>query len=47
MLYFYFTSRLPVRCDGSQQYACKLSKKYLKIFLLIVSALRIIFFLFE
>jgi hypothetical protein len=40
------TSRLPVRCDGLQQYPRKLFiKKKIKIFLLMVSALCIIYFL--
>jgi hypothetical protein len=38
------TSRLPVRCDGLQQYPRKLSIKKFQDFLLIVSALCIIFF---
>jgi hypothetical protein len=29
---FYFTSRLPVRCDGLQQYPCKLSTKKISRF---------------
>jgi hypothetical protein len=40
-----YTSRLPVRCDGLQQYPRKLSTKKSQDFLLIVSALRIIFFI--
>jgi hypothetical protein len=39
-----FTSRLPVRCDGLQQYPRKLSIKKIQDFLLIVLALCIIFF---
>jgi hypothetical protein len=39
------TSRLPVRCDGSQQYPHKLSIKRFQDILLIVSALLIIFFM--
>jgi hypothetical protein len=38
------TSQLPVRCDGLQQYPCKISTKKIQNFLLIVSAIRIIFF---
>jgi hypothetical protein len=38
------TSRLPVHCDGLQQYLPKLSTKKSQDFLLIVSALHIIFF---
>jgi hypothetical protein len=41
---YIYTSRLPVRCDGLQQYPRKLSIKKFKIFLLIVSALYIIYF---
>jgi hypothetical protein len=44
LLYNTSTTRLPVRCDSSQQYPHKLSTKKLA-FLLIVSALRIIFFI--
>jgi hypothetical protein len=39
------TSRLPVRCDGLQQYSRKLSIKKIQDFLFIVSALCIIYFL--
>jgi capsule polysaccharide export protein KpsE/RkpR len=39
------TSRFPVRCDGLQQYPRKLSIKKNSRFLLIVSALCIIYFL--
>jgi hypothetical protein len=38
------TSQLPMRCDGLQQYPRKLSIKKIQDFLLIVSALCIIFF---
>jgi hypothetical protein len=38
------TSRLPVRCDDSQQYPRKLSIKMISRFLLVVSTLCIIFF---
>jgi hypothetical protein len=41
------TIRLAVCCDASQQYICKLFLKRSQIFLLIVSALRIIFFWFN
>jgi hypothetical protein len=44
MLHLNITSRLPVRCDGLQQYLCKLSTKKIQDFLFIVSAYRIIFF---
>jgi hypothetical protein len=42
--YYIYTSRLPVRCDGLQQYLRKLSIKKINIYLLIVFALCIIFF---
>jgi hypothetical protein len=42
--YYIYTSRLPVRCDGLQQYPRKLSIKKIQDFLLIVSALCIIYF---
>jgi hypothetical protein len=41
---YYITSRLPVRCDGLQQYPPKISIKKFQDFLLIVSALYNIFF---
>jgi hypothetical protein len=43
----YDTSRLPVHCDDSQQYPCKLFTKKILSFLLIVPALHIILFLFD
>jgi hypothetical protein len=43
---YIYTSRLPVRCDDLQQYPWKLSTKKISKILLIVFALRIIFFWF-
>jgi hypothetical protein len=43
-LSYSWTSRLLVRCDGLQQYSCKLCTKKIQDFLLILSALCIIFF---
>jgi hypothetical protein len=40
-----YTSQLPVRCNGLQQYPRKLSTKIFQDFLLIVSTLRIIIFI--
>jgi hypothetical protein len=45
MKLYFLTSRLSVCCNGLQQYPYKLSAKKFNVFLLIVSAFRIIFFL--